>query len=93
MEGAGEVVEREAVWELHAEFAEECEWGGGALRRDGNRFRGGVCDAVRGVVCDSGGGDCGADDGEDVRERESEERDDGKVLGGLGVDDDEMDGE
>jgi hypothetical protein len=32
-----------------------------------------------------------ADDREDVCERESEERDDGEVLGGLGVDDDEMD--
>jgi hypothetical protein len=74
------------------ELAAEYEWRLGALTTRRRLILWWLCDAMRCVVCDSGGIDCGVGDGEDVRERESEERDDGEILGGLGADDDEMDG-
>ncbi len=85
--GAGEVDEGEAVWGLHGEPATEREWQGDSLRCLGDRFCGGVRVSVRGVVCDSGGSDLWAAVGEAVFEGESEERDAGEVLGGLGIDD------
>jgi hypothetical protein len=44
-----------------------------------------VCDAALCVVRDSGGGDCGAEDGEVAPAWEPEEREAGEVLEGLGL--------